>query len=101
MSGETQFFIFRGSNAPIIEVDSVAASVYIRFKRGKIARTIPRKCRSMHIAIDVDQKGEVIGVEAVGVTEFSLGKILEQADVTAPNINLADARFRPVEMVAA
>jgi hypothetical protein len=55
----------------------------------------------MHVAVDLDRNGEVVGVEAVGVCEVQIARILKLAAVQAPNINFANARYVPSELVAA
>jgi uncharacterized protein YuzE len=71
MKTEHHILIVTGNAPPTIEVDREAAAVYVRFKKAPVARTVTRPCPSMNIAIDLDAKGAVIGIEAVGLTEFS------------------------------
>jgi uncharacterized protein YuzE len=87
--------------APTVEVDTQAAAVYVRFKRAKVARTLARNVPNMHVAVDLDRNGEVVGVEAVGVREVQISRILKMAAVRAPNIDFANARYVPTELVAA
>jgi uncharacterized protein YuzE len=89
------------ATAPTIEVDTEAAAVYVRFKQTKVVRTLARNVPYMHIAVDLDRNGEVVGVEAVGVREAQIARILKLAAVQAPNINFANARYVPAELVAA
>jgi hypothetical protein len=66
-----------------------------RFKREdtKVARTeqVNRHGREI-VTIDYDRIGEPIGVELLGVVEFSIVKLLELAQVRAPNADLNRAR---------
>lgn len=101
MSTERHSFIVKGRPPTTVEVDSRAAAVYIRFKRANVARTVPQHCSHMHIAVDLDAKGEVIGIEAVGITQFSLSLILEKASVRAPQVDFSRTRYVPAEMVEA
>ncbi|HXP60099.1 MAG TPA: DUF2283 domain-containing protein [Dongiaceae bacterium] len=100
MKTERQTFIVRTSQPPVVEIDPEAGAVYVRFKRGRIARTVARPARSMHLAVDLDSQGEVIGIEAVGIDEFRLTQLLRMADVQAPHVDLAEARFRPAPVPA-
>lgn len=46
-----------------------------------------------HIAVDLDARGDVLGVEALGVKEFTIAPILRLARVTvAPGV-LSRARY--------
>jgi len=87
--------------APTVEVDTEAAAVYVRFKRTKVVRTLTRNVPNMHVAVDLDRNGEVVGVEAVGVREVQIARILKMAAVRAPNIDFANVRYLPAELVAA
>ncbi len=100
MSTERHRFIVKGRPPTTIEVDSRAAAVYVRFKKAAVARTVPQTCSHMHVAVDLDAKGEVVGIEAVGITQFSLNLILEKASVRAPQVDFSRARYIPTELVA-
>jgi uncharacterized protein YuzE len=89
------------ATAPTVEVDTEAAAVYVRFKRTKVVRTLARNVPHMHVAVDLDRNGEVVGVEAVGVREVQIARILKMAAVQAPNVDFANARYVPAELVAA
>ena len=93
--------VVNSATAPSIEVDTEAAAVYVGFKRAKVARTIPLEVPGMHIAVDLDRNGEVVGVEALGVREAQVGRILKLAAIKAPNIDFAQARYLPAKLVPA
>jgi uncharacterized protein YuzE len=86
---------------PTVEVDSQAKAVYVRFKSGRVAKTVPTLSERMHIAVDLDDKNEVIGIEAVGVTQFSLHSLLQWAKVKVPEMDFSRAQYAPVEQVPA
>lgn len=96
MKTEHQTLVVRTTYPPVVELDADAGAVYVRFKRARVARTVSRPARSMHLAVDLDARNEVIGIEAIGFDEFRLAKLLRLADVEAPRVDLAEARFRPV-----
>jgi len=92
----------KSAGPPTVEVDTQAQAVYVRFKKAPVARTLTRPCDTMNIAVDLDSKGEVIGVEAIGMTEFSIQAILKKASVSAPNADFSRARYvMPTDRVAA
>lgn len=96
MKNNRQTFVVHSSQPPVVELDPEAGAVYVRFKRGRVARTVARPARAIHLAVDLDSEGEVIGIEAVGLEEFRIGRLLRMADVQAPQIDFTEARFRPV-----
>ncbi len=81
------------SAAPQVEIDRECAGVYVRLKKsGKTVRTIVQN-EWPHIAVDLDARGEVLGVEALGVKEFTIAPLLRLAAVTfAPGV-LSRARY--------
>ena len=89
------------NNPPVLEVDTEAQAVYIRFNKNKVAKTIERRANSMHLAIDLDSRGNVIGIEAVGLTEFRLKTILAKAKVETPDLDFARTQYIPTGMVPA
>ena len=96
MKSERQTFVVHSSQAPVVEFDPEAGAVSVRFKRARVARTVSRPARTMHLAVDLDAQGEVVGIEAVGLDEFRFGRLLRMADVQAPDVDFSEARFRSV-----
>jgi uncharacterized protein YuzE len=84
-----------------VEWDSEADAVYVRFSRRAVARTVDQHAEKMHVAVDMDAQGELVGIEAVGTTRFTLRGILDAARVEAPNVDLANARFTLASAVPA
>jgi uncharacterized protein YuzE len=102
MKTESHALMVKSAGPPTVEVDPQAQAVYVRFKKATIAKTVTRPCETMNIAIDLDASGSVIGIEIIGMTEFTIGSILKKADVTAPNVDLSRTRFMmPDDLVAA
>ena len=104
MSTERHSFFIRSTAPPTVEFDSQTPAVYVRFKRASVSKTVPLPCETMHLAIDLDNKGEVIGLEVVGMDEFSMKSIqliLKKASMDAPNMDFSRARFVPAKLVAA
>ena len=50
---------------PRVEVDQKSGAVYLRYRRSRIVKTIDRSTRSMTMTVDMDAKGEVVGVEVL------------------------------------
>jgi len=104
MSSERHSFFVRSTRPPTVEFDSQTPAVYVRFKKASVAKTVPLPCEAMHLAIDLDSRGEVIGLEVVGMDEFSMRSIqliLKKASVGTPNMDFSRARFVPAKLVAA
>jgi uncharacterized protein YuzE len=101
MKTEQHHFTISGGPPPVVEVDSRAGAVYVRFKTSQVAKTVPQECEAMNIAVDLDAKGEVVGIEAVGITQFTLKLLLQKASVKAPQLDYSRARYVPSELVAA
>jgi uncharacterized protein YuzE len=93
MKTDTDHITVNSVVTPTIEVDNEIGAVYVRFKQGKVARTIVRPCTAMHIAVDLDAKGGLLGIEAVGMRQIVITQILKLAAVSAPKLNLADAQI--------
>lgn len=90
---ETHRLQVKNTRPPVVEVDTEAQAVYVRFRRAKVARTIDRGGETVHIAIDLDAKGEVIGIELIGTHQFNIEIMLKQARVEAPQEAVARTRY--------
>jgi uncharacterized protein YuzE len=101
MKTEQHRFIVKSASPPAIEVDSQARAVYVRFKRAHVTKTVPQESENMVVAVDLDSKGEVIGVEAVGLQQFTLHSILKMASVKVPDMDFSRAQYTPTEIVPA
>jgi uncharacterized protein YuzE len=99
MKTERQHFIIKGAPATTVEVDTQVNAVYVRFKKTSVARTVAQPCAMMHVAVDLDSRGEVIGIEAVGIKEFSLSFVLQKASVKAPDLDFSRTRYIPADLV--
>jgi uncharacterized protein YuzE len=79
----------------VIEIDPSCHSVYVRFKRAKIHRTISESKPGAMMAIDLDARGKVIGIELIGVANISVSGILRRLPPQFRNMNLDHTRFMP------
>ena len=64
-----------------MELDSAAMAAYARFSRRKVARTEVLDSRKSTVTVDCDTSGDVIGIELVGVKEFTLSRLLEASGI--------------------
>jgi uncharacterized protein YuzE len=95
MSELNRMFV-RSSAIPTVEIDPSCHSVYIRFKSARIHKTISNnKPGAAVVTVDVDSKGDIIGVELVGVREFSIAAIRSVLPTRMKQINFERARFMP------
>jgi hypothetical protein len=94
MNSVKHMLFVRSARPPIVEIDSESAGVYVRFSEKAVAKTIERQSDGPVITVDVDRQGEVVGIEGLCFTEFSLSQILRQANVRADRVDLSKARFR-------
>jgi len=78
---------------PTVEIDASVASVYVRFHKARIAKTIRHQPAWPIVTVDLDKNGEVVGVEFVGIRDFSIHQLLRKAAVHAPLSAVANARF--------
>ena len=57
---------------PTIEFDLTVGAWYIRFRNAKVAKTLSEDKPGYIAAIDLDASNQVVGLELIGVREFSL-----------------------------
>lgn len=95
---------FRHGIAPVVEFDQAAKAWYIRVGKGTVARTIELDSQSVTATCDLDSSGNVLGIELIGVKEFSLRQvraIIEENDLPTPSFNADNIRFKPTRAAAA
>lgn len=85
-------FRVKGSKPPVIEIDSEAMGIYIRFKNTPVARSIDQQAEGATIVLDLDVDGEVVGIESIGAdVNLNLKAIVNAARVDAPNIDFGES----------
>jgi len=87
--------VVRSSAAPTVEIDPTCHSAYVRFKTARVRRTIANNGPRTVVTVDLDARGKVIGVELVGVREFSIASIRHHLPAPLKQVNLERARFVP------
>jgi len=75
-------------------MDGNVGALYVRFRRGKVARTIPSNCEGAVINLDLNSDNEVIGIEAIGANQISIRGILDIANVKTAGIDFSKAPMR-------
>ena len=89
--------LMRSTTAPTLEIDPSSRAVYIRFSRAKVHKTIAEENTRPGVLItsDVDARNNLIGVEILGVKEFSVKVIRRVLPEPLRHIDLESARFVP------
>jgi uncharacterized protein YuzE len=64
---------------PVVEVDTEAQSAYVRFREGKVARTKRVDTETVVVTLDLDANGDILGLELIGVKDFTVQALLQQA----------------------
>lgn len=90
----TYQFHIKSGTPPTIEIDGSMGALYVRFRRTKVARTLPSARDQGVISLDLDENDKVVGIEAVGVNQMSIGAMLEVAKVRAEGIDFSMAPMR-------
>ena len=84
---------FKASGIPRVEFDLSVCAWYIRFKNAKVARTVSDDKPGVVAAIDLDERNQVIGVELLGVKEFSLNMLRKIRSIDTSRVDFDRARF--------
>jgi uncharacterized protein YuzE len=87
--------VIKSSAPPVVEIDTNAGAAYVRFSSNKVSRTEEVEHPDAVVTIDFDNRNEVVGVELVGVREFSIKVLLLKVPITAPHVNYNLARYVP------
>jgi hypothetical protein len=96
MPSRNSITVSRSRRAPTVEIDTSLGTAYVRFESGNI-----RSARSERIdrpgyptvTMDFDKKGDLVGVGLQGVMEFNVVRLLELAQIQAPDADLNHARY--------
>jgi hypothetical protein len=80
---------------PVIECDSTVRAWYVRFRQTKVAKTVSEDKPGYIAAIDLDADNEVVGIELIGVKEFSISWLRRAAPVDVSKIDFERATFVP------
>jgi len=97
---EMNQIVVRDKTPQSVEIDPSCHSAYIRFSNNKVKKTVADKRAGAIISIDLDAAGHVIGIELVGVKEFSISAIRHHLPEQFRNVDFERARFTPAAQVA-
>ena len=62
---------------PRVEIDTEACAAYVRFSEKPVGSTKIVDVNNRLVTVDLDDEGQVVGVEMIGVHEFTLEKLRE------------------------
>jgi len=83
------------TKAPVIEFDQSVGAWYLRFRDTKVARTISEDKPGYVAAIDLDAHNRVVGLELIGVREFTISWLKKAAPMDVSGIDFDNAIFVP------
>src|ERR1035437_11075913 len=83
------------TKAPVIEFDQSLGDWYLRFRDTKVARTISEDKPGYVAAIDLDAHNRVVGLELIGVREFTISWLKKAAPMDVSGIDFDNAIFVP------
>ena len=81
------------SKPPIVEIDTSARAAYIRFSDEKIVQTLSDEKPGLVVAVDLDAHQEVVGIELIGVTDFTISALLKLVPIEAPRADLNATQY--------
>ncbi len=85
---------------PTVELDSDARAAYIRFSSDDVARTEVVASAPVTITVDFSRNNSVVGVELVGVDDFSIESLVKEANLHMPLKSRQGANYVPVASTA-
>ena len=84
----------------MVEFDQSVAAWYVRFGHGKVAKTMHQEIRGAIVNIDVDSQNRVIGVELLGIREFTIRAFFRLTGLAPHKVDFTRARFVPASTQA-
>ena len=79
----------------MVEFDQNVAAWYVRFGSGKVARTMHQEKQGSIVNIDVDSRNRIIGVELLGIREFTIRSFFRLTGLSSTKVDFTRARFVP------
>ncbi len=102
MKTEVSQFTISTRTPPTIEITPDIGAVYIRFSTHPVARTQDASTRTTDIHMDIDAKGRLVGIEALGMENITLSKIekiLHRLPLSNRDIDLRKSRIETPTLV--
>ena len=90
----------QGSTPPVVEFDKSVAAWYVRIGKGKVARTMHQEKQGAIVNTDVDRQNRVIGIEMLGIREFTIPAFFRLTGLPPHKVDFTRARFVPASAVA-
>ena len=81
------------SRPPTIEFDLSVGAWYIRFRHSKVAKTLCDERPGVVATVDLDSKNEVIGLELIGVREFSIRQLRRISPIDMSKVDFDRSKF--------
>jgi len=87
---------------PTLEIDPMARALYIRFSRAKVHRSVADEDYRPGVTMvrDLDARNNLIGLELVGVLQFSIKLIRNLLPEDLKELDLDSARWLPAATCA-
>ncbi len=79
----------------MIEFDQSVRAWYVRFRKGKVVKTVSDEMPGTIYVIDLDERNQVIGIELLGVQEFSINAVRSISRIDTSKVDFEKARFMP------
>lgn len=80
---------------PTIEFDQSVMAWYIRFRNAKVSKTVSEDAPGCVYAVDLDERGQVIGFELLGIPQFTIEMVRKFALVDTSHVDFDRAKFMP------
>ncbi|HEY5770279.1 MAG TPA: DUF2283 domain-containing protein [Terrimicrobium sp.] len=88
-------FVIPITEPPVVEIDTEATAAYIR------VRTEPFESERGFVILDFDADGNVVGIEVIGLQEFSIRELIKLVPVQTTEALLDRTRYVSAKLQAA
>lgn len=78
---------------PVVELDSEACCAYVRFSGAPVEKTLELESAHCTVTADLAADGSVVGIELVGVREFTLQNLMAGLGIKLTRKQLGQARY--------
>jgi uncharacterized protein YuzE len=89
------------TTSPVMEIDSSCHAAYIRFTREKVYKTLSYDTAPAIVTVDIDIRGQIVGIELVGVENISISQFRSILPENLKHLDFDDARWALPSPVAA
>ena len=62
MKNETRLLLVKSRQPPTVQIDAEASALYIRFQKGRVAKTVRHPSKWPLVTVDLEADGDVLGV---------------------------------------